>query len=125
MTKFPDAIDSSKIGTYPAGVWSGGGHFYDEVLEYRVWVYSDDDGEYFCPFENYKSALRFSKKTIGAKDPDVLILQREYVDEPQEGVFVKITSERVAEWRPEWLQNSKREKGSIDRFIAEQNRKNG
>lgn len=120
--EFPPAVDASKVGTYPARTLSGGGYFYDDVLEYRVWVYTDQDGEYFCPFADYANALLFSNKTEGAKEPYVLVLQKEYVDEPEDGVFIKVSTERIAEWRPDWLMNSKREENNIDQFIAEQSR---
>lgn len=37
MSHYPAAIDSALVGTYPAHTKSGGGYFYDDVLEYRVW----------------------------------------------------------------------------------------
>jgi putative acetyltransferase len=118
--ELPHAVDPAKVGTYPARTLSGGGYFYDEVLEYRVWVYSEQEGEYHRTFVDYKSALAFAIRTLGAKDPNVLILQKEYVDEPTAGVFTKITAERIAEWRVEWLEDSKREENNIDKFIEEQ-----
>jgi hypothetical protein len=34
--KFPEALDVSKVGTYPAQANAGGGYVWDEVLKYRV-----------------------------------------------------------------------------------------
>jgi hypothetical protein len=42
-TNYPNVINPSKVGTYPALVKSGGGYFYDEVLEYRVWVHPTEE----------------------------------------------------------------------------------
>lgn len=124
IKELPLAVDPTNVGTYPARTASGGGYFYDEVLEYRVWVYSEEDGEYHRAFVDYKSALAFTIRTEGAKEPNVLILQKEYVDEPEDGVFIKRTTQRIAEWRVEWLADSKREGNSIDLFIEEQNKRN-
>ena len=33
---YPPAAYPEKVGTYPALCHSGGGYFYDDVLEYRV-----------------------------------------------------------------------------------------
>lgn len=37
MSIFPVAVDEKMVGEYPAEAKSGGGYFYDDVLEYRVW----------------------------------------------------------------------------------------
>jgi hypothetical protein len=37
--KYPDVKEPEKVGTYPAEAKSGGGIFYDDILEYRVWVH--------------------------------------------------------------------------------------
>jgi hypothetical protein len=122
MTKYPKAIDKKKVGTYPAMTFSGGGYFYDDVLEYRVWVHpAKDNGgvDYFRAFSDFESAKQFAECTDGAEEPCVLILQKEYIDEPQDGVFIKIKKDRITEWLVSWLDDSKREKDSIDKFIAD------
>lgn len=119
--KHPKAIDKDKVGTYPTLTFSGGGYFYDEVLEYRVWVYPKNEEEtYFHPFENYPSALAFSLKTEEAKKPVVLVLQKEYIDEPSEGFFKTIKQERITEWLVDWLPNSKRKENTLEQFIQQQ-----
>jgi putative acetyltransferase len=35
---YPLAIDPNRVGSYASATKSGGGYFYDEVLEYRVWI---------------------------------------------------------------------------------------
>lgn len=45
--------------------------------------------------------------------------QREHVNDPQPGVYERVRKVRIAEWRPEWLQGSKRSRGAIQRFLTE------
>ena len=42
---YPAPIDPSRVSTYPALTKSGAGYFYDEVLEYRVWVHHAEGGD--------------------------------------------------------------------------------
>ncbi|MBA2612674.1 MAG: GCN5 family acetyltransferase [Bacteroidetes bacterium] len=122
MTTHPIALDKKKVGTYPAKTFSGGGYFYDDVLEYRVWVHPADDAndtDYFKAFADYESAKKYAENTDGSEDPCVLILQKEYIDEPEDGVFVKIKKRRITEWLVPWLSDSKRDTDSLDKFIAD------
>jgi hypothetical protein len=122
---FPVAVDLAKVGTYPALVKSGAGYFYDEVLEYRVWIHPKDGGEplnggsvYFRAFATYENAKKFSEATKGAETPLVLVRQLEHVNEPQKGVFEHVKEPRVTEWQPEWLKDTKRGPNSIPDFLA-------
>lgn len=122
---FPPAVDPAKVGEYPALTKSGGGFFYDEVLEYRVWCHpeagapDEHDGEdYFFAFASYDDALAFAKSTPGAEEPLVLVRQIEHVDEPEPGVFIHVKTERIAEWRVEWLANSRRQPTSIPELLG-------
>ncbi len=124
--KYPDAVDSSKVGTYPTLVKSGAGYFYDEVLEYRVWVHPELGGEdkydgddYFYSFPTYEEALNFTQNNKGTEWPLVLVLQNEHINEPSPGVFEHITEDRIAEWKPAWLEGYKREADSISKFLEE------
>lgn len=120
---YPLAIDAEKVGSYPALTKSGGGYFYDEVLEYRVWINPPEGGDdYYRAFAKYEDAEAFSKKAVGAEEPLVLILQKEWIDEPRPGVFVVHKEERVTEWRTEWLSNNNRTPGAIERFLEEHKR---
>ena len=38
---FPLAVDPERVGSYPVDAKSGAGYFYDDVLEYRVWVHPE------------------------------------------------------------------------------------
>ena len=118
-SKYPGAIDPKKVGTYPALTKSGGGYFYDDVLEYRVWVSPAGGGDdYFKAFATYEDAERFAQKTRGAEKPLVLVRQLEYVNEPKKGVFERVVGERLTEWLPAWLEGSKRAEDSIAKFLA-------
>jgi hypothetical protein len=114
-TKYPPVVNVSKIGVYPAHTFAGGGHVYDDILEYRVWVHPerggkdlDNGNDYFFAFESYGKANSFSKKTRGAENPLALVLQREWIDEPEPGVRVLKKGKRVTEWNVAWLANYKR-----------------
>ncbi len=47
----------------------------------------------------------------------MLIRQWEWINEPNPGQFVHMKGERIAEWRVEWLPDSKRQPDSIERFL--------
>ena len=122
---YPNSIDENLVGEYPAATKSGGGYFYDQVLEYRVWCRpwegapDEFDGEiYYYPFHTYEEALEFSNNTKGSESPLVLVRQYEWVDEPEPKKFIHKTGERLTEWRVEWLPDSKREKNTIAKFIS-------
>ena len=96
---YPDAVDASKVGTYPATVAAGGGYVWDAVLEYRVWWHPEDgSGDCFRAFATYAEALAFSQEVTGAEDPLALILQLEHLNEPEPGQFVHVLQPRVTEW---------------------------
>jgi hypothetical protein len=126
-TKYPIAVAPSKVGWYDAMSKAGGGYFYDEVLEYRVWVHPHAGGpelhkgdDYFCAFPSYEEALAFSTEMPGAEVPLALVLQREHVDEPEPGVFEHVVGDRRSEWRVEWLlEGTKREPDSIKKFLED------
>ena len=126
VSAYPIAVDLKKVGTYPAWTKSGAGYFYDEVLEYRVWIYPPEGGDdYYKAFATYEEALACCKDTPTAEEPLVLILQKEWIDEPQPGQFVRMSEERLTEWKIEWLAGSKREPGAIERFLEEHDRTSG
>ena len=119
-SSYPLAVAPEKVGDYPALTDSGAGYFYDDVLEYRVWINPIGGGDdIYRAFARYEDALEFSRKTPGAEEPLVLILQKQWIDEPEPGTFFVRTEDRITEWRVEWLSDSKREPGSIERFMEE------
>ncbi len=125
QSQHPVAVNTALVGSYPSKTHSGAGYFYDDVLEYRVWIDPHSGGErlnagsdYFKAFATYEEALKFSRSTKGAEPPLVLVRQLEHVNEPRDGVFEHAKGERITEWRVEWLSGAKRGPTSIADFIA-------
>src|SRR3954469_1757551 len=113
-SRFPPALHPKRVGEYPAAVKAGSGRFFDEVLEYRVWLSPAkgaqslaDGNDYFFAFASYENALAFSRKTEGAEEPLALIRQYEWIDEPSPGKYEVKRGERLTEWKVAWLENSK------------------
>ena len=122
-SSYPIAVDAKKVGKYPPLTKSGGGYFYDDVLEYRVWINPPEGGDdYYKAFATYEEAVAFSKKTPGAEEPLVLVLQKEWIEEPKPGVFVARKDPRITEWQVKWLIDDKRSPSSIETFLNEQKR---
>jgi hypothetical protein len=87
---YPPVADISLVGSYPAQAKAGGGYVWDEVLEYRVWCHPErgapdrtNGNDYHYAFASYAEALAFSEAADGADVPLALVLQREYIDEPE------------------------------------------
>ncbi|TFZ67595.1 GCN5 family acetyltransferase [Hymenobacter sp. UV11] len=124
MSKYSAAKDPDLIGTYPAFVGSGG-YVWDEVLEYRVWCHPhdgapdfDDGDDYFYSFETYEEALAYSLAHAGTEAPLVLVLQEEYIDEPEPEKYIHIKEKRIAEWKPEFLSRPQRNEHTIPDFFS-------
>lgn len=124
-SEFPKAVRPDLVGEYPALSKSGGGYFYDEVLEYRVWcrpwLGAPDkfDGEiYFQAFSSFEEALNFSESVPGTEVPLVLVRQLEWVNEPEPNKFIHEKGERITEWRVEWLSDGNRQENSITDLLA-------
>jgi hypothetical protein len=125
MTEYPKVKDPKLVGNYPALVKSGGGYVWDAVLEYRVWCHPHDetpdieDGDdYFYAFDNYEEALVYSNSTKGAEEPIALILQEEYIDEPEAGKYIHVKEQRLTEWHVEFLSRPKRNENTIPDFMS-------
>jgi hypothetical protein len=123
--RYPDAIDPSRVGSYPGLTKSGGGYVWDAVLEYRVWCHPErgaedleDGSDYFYAFASYAEALAFSRNTKGAEDPLALILQKEYIDEPAPGQYVHVAEERITEWPVAFLTRPRRTDRTIPDFLS-------
>ena len=122
---FPDVEDPEKVGSYPATAFAGGGYVWDAVLEYRVWCYPSlgaadecDGSDYYYAFDNYDEAEIFAQSTAGARPPLALVLQREYIDEPEPGKYIHKVEERIAEWPVAFLSRPRRTPETIPNFMA-------
>jgi putative acetyltransferase len=116
----PPAIDVARVGSYPVLSHSGGGFFFDDVLEYRVGVHPPEGGDdRYQTFPTYQQAVAFAASELGADEPVVLVRQREWVVEQSPGHYVRKTGERLTEWRVEWLKDRKRLPGAIEQFLAQ------
>ena len=125
MSLYPEVKDPELVGSYPALSNAGGGYVWDAVLEYRVWCHPEkgasdleDGNDYYYAFETYEDALEFSKETIGAEKPLALILQEEYIDEPEPEQYLHVKEQRIAEWPVEFLGRPRRNEHTIPDFMS-------
>jgi putative acetyltransferase len=121
---YPVAVDTGRVGAYQPETESGGGYFYDDVLEYRVWLHPgrgaarvNGGDDYFVAFAQYERADAFAKSATGADPPLVLVRQIEWIDEPAPRHFVPENGERLTEWQVRWLRESKRTASSVTDFM--------
>jgi hypothetical protein len=122
---FPDAVDATRVGSYPAHAFAGGGYVWDEVLEYRVWCSPSlgakdvaDGTDYFYAFASFAEAEAAANEVLGAERPVALVLQREYIDESEGGGYRHVKQERVTEWPVEFLTRPRRDERTIPDFLA-------
>jgi len=122
---YPAAIDPSAVGSYAALAKAGGGYVWDEVLEYRVWCHPErgapdleDGSDYYYAFASFEEAATFADTNPGSGRPLALVLQREYIDEPEPGTYVHVREPRVAEWPVEFLARPRRIDRTIPEFLA-------
>lgn len=124
--EFPPAVaDPTQVGSYPALAKSGGGYVWDAVLEYRVWLHPergapdlDDGSDYFRAFASYAEAMGFSQTLAGADEPLALIVQEEYIDEPEAEQYAHVRERRITEWPVAFLRRPRRTAETIPRFLA-------
>jgi putative acetyltransferase len=121
----PTVLDVDQVGAYPAAAKAGGGYVWDEVLEYRVWCHPEqgaadeaDGNDYYYAFANYEEAAAFAVATEGAEEPLALVLQREYLDEPEPGRFVHVKKKRITEWPVAFLSRPRRNSRTIPDFLS-------
>lgn len=126
---YPAVTDSNKVGKYDEAAYSGGGYFFDEVLEYRVWCYPDtnatnaDDNfvdianEYYRAFATFEQALAFANETPDSRTPVALVRQLEWIDQPSRGVYIYNKGERITEWQADWLACGVRQANDISEFL--------
>jgi hypothetical protein len=121
---FPIAVSPNLVGSYPPETKSGAGYFYDDVLEYRVWLHPDrgadslnGNDDYFEAFAQYERAKQISDTAKSAEQPVALVRQREWIAEPEPGKFIPEKEERITEWRVKWLAGNHRTADSIQEFM--------
>lgn len=124
-TIYPKVRDPERVGTYPALAKSGGGYVWDDVLEYRVWCYPEDGAEdlcdgddYYYAFAEHDEAAAFAAATAGAQSPLALVLQKQYIDEPDPGEYRHVRKRRVTEWPVEFLSRPRRTAATIPEFMS-------
>jgi putative acetyltransferase len=124
-SKYPAVKDHDLVGTYPAVAKAGGGYVWDNVLEYRVWCHPHDGApdfyegsDYYYAFDSYEKAIEYSRENPGTESPIALILQEEYIEEPEPGKYIHRKEKRVAEWPVEFLSRPKRNALTIPDFLA-------
>jgi hypothetical protein len=122
---YPGVIDPGRVGAYRALAKAGGGLVWDAVLEYRVWCHPElgapdeaDGDDYYFMFSTYGEAKAFADGTVGAEEPLALILQEEYIEEPEPGIYVHMHGTRIAEWPVEFLTRPRRTERTIPDFMS-------
>lgn len=115
---YPKVKDPSMVGEYPALSKAGGGYVWDEVLEYRVWCHGEEGDDYYYAFEDAETALECSREEKGAEEPVALILQKEYIDESEDGQYVHVRRERITEWPLQFLSGPRRNENTIPDFLS-------
>ena len=98
---------------------------WDAVLEYRVWCHpergapdEEEGSDYLHAFANYVDALEFSEAMVGSEEPIALVLQEEYIGEPEPGRYVHVKERRVTEWPVTFLRRPRRTARTIPDFFA-------
>ncbi len=122
---YPSVLSPDLVGTYAAVAKSGGGYVWDEVLEYRVWCHPEqgapdeaEGSDYYYAFASFEEAEQFAKSNPGTEEPLALVLQREFIDEPEVGQYAHIREERIAEWPVVFLSRPRRNDSTIPDFMA-------
>jgi len=94
-------------------------------LEYRVWCHPErgakdleNGNDYYYAFSNYEDASNFWKNNEGTEEPLALILQKEYIDEPEQGKYIHMKEERITEWPVQFLSRPKRNENTLPNFFA-------
>jgi hypothetical protein len=125
LDSYPAAIKPELVGTYQALAKAGGGYVWDAMLEYRVWCHPErgapdlyEGNDYYQAFVTYQRAREFAQATVGAGEPLALILQEEYLEEPEAGQYLHVQEKRIAEWPVVFLQRPQRTPQTIPAFLA-------
>ena len=122
---YPPVLDPERVGTYPALAKAGGGFVWDAVLEYRVWCHPArgapdlaDGDDYYHAFDSFTEAHSFAQTQQGAEEPLALVLQQEYIDEPETGQYIHVRDPRITEWPVAFLSRPRRTSRTIPDFLS-------
>jgi putative acetyltransferase len=121
---YPAVLEPERAVTYPASACAGGGYVWDAVLEYRVWCHpergaSEQEGDdYYHAFRSYEEALEYPQNSPVTEEPLALVLQREYIDEPETGDHRHVRAKRITEWPVEFLRRPRRTEETLPKFFA-------
>ena len=122
---YPAVLDTQLVGSYAAAAKSGGGYVWDDVLEYRVWCHPErgapdeaEGSDYYYAFASFEEADAFAQANPGTEEPLALVLQREFIDEPENGQYVHVQEHRVTEWPVAFLNRPRRTERTIPEFMA-------
>ncbi len=125
MLNYPKAKNPYQVGTYPAIVKSGGGYVWDDILEYRVWCHPYNGApdllngdDYYYAFVTYKEAFDYYRSHLGCEEPLALILQKEFIEEPEPGIYLHRKEERLTEWPVQFLYRPRRTENMIRDFLS-------
>lgn len=123
--RHPDVLDPDAVGSHPAAAKAGGGYVWDEVLEYRVWFSPHrgakdlaDGSDYYFAFSTAQEAIDQAESEAGSEEPLALVLRREYIDEAEQGEYIHVLEERIAEWPLVFLSRPRRTPETIPAFLG-------
>ena len=77
-----------------------------------------DGNDYFHAFASYDDAAAFARATVGAEEPLALVLQEEYIEEPEPGHYRHVQEHRLTEWPVSFLRRPRRTPSTIPDFLA-------
>ena len=78
----------------------------------------EDGSDYYYVFASYEEAKNFSETHDGTEEPIALVLQREYIDEPETGKYEHVKEERITKWLVDWLSRPQRTERTIPDFFS-------
>jgi hypothetical protein len=122
---YPEVLDPALVGTYSALANAGGGFVWDAVLEYRVWCHPErgapdleEGSDYYYAFATHEEAREFGNRTPGSGEPLALVLQEEFISEPEPGRYEHIKERRVTEWPVSFLFRPQRTQDTVPNFLS-------
>jgi len=124
-SSFPIARRSKRVGTYSGRVKSGAGYFYDDVAGISRLVCIPNEGPGRWPetvtISRHSQSTNARRHLPGRRK----VLKNRCPHPPagmdrraQPGQYTVEKTERIAEWRVEWLKGAKRGPNSIREFLA-------